>query len=206
LSCACCAGLYAFRVPVQNWLVNFALDQGFGEIVSTETLSDLLLVESPPPPKIFMPTSPPLASVPTGWQAVMLQDAGVTFFAPGDFDIDPVHGRYTILVRQIPDFYMLDVQTMTAGTAGTIQSEVDTWIEIQDGVIWGDYAFGETPVGPFAWSVGPNMHGDKIFGAVIGPTRDGFVITWWGQAPQDQWDAGVELYLDMIRTLRFTKG
>jgi len=202
LFCACCAGIYAFREPIQSWLVNIALNQGWGEIVSSQDEPGLILVQPPTPTS----PPPPVASVPADWQPVPLQDAGVTFYAPRDFELEPVDGSYVILVIHQPDFYMLDAQVWTTGSGGTNQSEIEAWMEFQNGVAWGEPTFDQTPVGPLAWSVGPNLHGDKIFGAVIGPTRSGAVITFWGQAPQDQrkWDEGVELYLRMARSMRFT--
>ena len=43
-----------------------------------------------------------------------------------------------------------------------------------------------------------------VFGAVVGPTRDGYVLYFWGLGQDDLWETSVDQYEAIVLSIQYS--
>ena len=183
--------------PTLNLLVPYAVAHGWAKVIE----------EVPLPSEIqptLQPTPPPVVENEPGWSRYACSAAGVTLAAPENFTHIPVSEEYFILKDEAQKM-MIDAECLRAEHGGTFQQELAWWMAFQKDPTWEEPRYEQTGVGQLGWTQGINSHGDPIFTVAIGPTKNGRMIYFWAQAPSEDWDASVETFLRIARSVAYQK-
>lgn len=164
-----------------------------GQALATATL----------PPALTQALASLPQALPAGWSQTPCPAAGVLIPVPPGFEVRDTGIEYYVIVVNMERAMMVDVECTPASHGGTLESELAHYLAFQENVTWGTPIYDQSGVGPFAASEGPNTHGNPIAGMVIGPTRAGTIITFWGQAPGDNWLAAKETFMNMARWIQY---
>jgi len=213
-----------YRQQITNQFVNLALEQGWGTVVSTEA-------PAAASPEAVVTTTKPITPEPKGEMAapfsrpdyfqltpIPLPGALPT---PNPLWVDAACPAAGVFVRMPPNYtYSLDEDSYAymrvnadaglemwcepAAHGSTFESEVAWWLDYQQYVLWQQPVSMVTSIGPAALTVGVNDYGDMVFGAVVGPTRDGYVLHFWGLGQDDLWETLVDQYEAIVLSIQYS--
>lgn len=189
--------------PVANWLANRP-GTGAAPTRAAQALPTTrpTALPSPAPTRRIEPTatlepSPVpmnIPAIPADWQRTPCTPAMVTLAMPPGYTAELYEDTYQLFIMKENGKTDIEVQCGPAEHGGDFKSEVDWWLSFQRYVTWGEITPGPSSVGQMVWSVGINTKGNQVFTAVIGPTANQHVLTFWGMAPVEEWDAAVERF------------
>jgi len=212
-------GLLAWRF-FQSEIVNFALNQGWGEIVEPTPISpqyNTLVTLEPaevmgqslsPAPSEQAETwiLPPLTPI-EGWEALEIPEHNLILDWPTNYDHEYYSGnKYLWITDPNPEqaqnlFIYIDEDPYSTQPAEYLQGYMDavpdySWSEIQGQEIW---------VGPMVWSSALLESHIPLFMSASGPLHDGSMLRFEGQAYWGNWDQAMDFWMTVIESIAYTE-
>ena len=143
---------------------------------------------------------PELIAVPANGR-IAFKDAAVNFTLPGDWFYKPLGDT---LWMQPPTaegrrHLLLDSFQPVSGSSSAAD-ELRHWLNVHNDITWTPLTTEKTAVGDLVWSVGKSTTVMPIYAAIQGPLRDGQVLYWWGQAPDNVWAQALPVFQQISRS------
>lgn len=132
------------------------------------------------------------------WQTITVSSLGVNFHLPVNWRYES--GQDFLLMSVEPEeiVAVLTVSWYPMSSGATVETELQHWMGNHPDVTWSELTFGMTSLGPLVWCTGTQPGVLPIWAAMVGPTRDGDVLYWWGQAPQAEWNQYVGVFSQIM--------
>jgi len=193
-----------FRQELVNKFVSIAVDQGWGQVIATENFSDFIQ----PTQSAALPTQgeAPIESASSGSEKGACPAANVQAGIPPDFIFsieDSTEGDKYGFFRDKDEASLLMMGCSLPEYGNTLESETDGFLNYMSDVNWQEPVYGNSPVGPMAWAEGAFQNGDPVFAALVGPTRDGFMITFWGLGEKNDWEQTLAVFQQVVGSLEY---
>ncbi len=138
-----------------------------------------------------------------GWTTALCTPAQVQLGVPPGFTVKEYIDTGQLFLHDESRSVSLEFMCVPADHGGTFQSEMAWWRDFQKNVQWGGWTQDSTAIGPMGWAEGPNTNGDPIFGAVLGPTRNGHILQLWAMAPEADWETARETFLKVLHSVQY---
>jgi hypothetical protein len=202
----------------QNELVNFAVKQGWGEIVEPTAI----------PVQPISPASLQPTAIPEQWLSPGGIETQETWVLP---PVTPIERWET---QEIPElnlvldwpenylheYYLGDMYLWIADPnpeqalsliayfeEDPFTTQADVFLQQSMGYLpeydWVDISSREIPIGQLVWSEAILEYNLPIFMGVIGPLRDGNMIQFEGQCYGGNWDQAMEIWMEVIESFRY---
>lgn len=196
-----------FRQEVVNKFVSIAVDKGWGQVVSSpETSTDLFQPSMP----AALPTevSAPNESTSSSLEKGACPAANVQADTPPDFIFsieDSTEGDKFGYFRDKDESSVLMMSCSLPKYGNSLETEIDGFLNAMSDVTWQEPEFGNSQIGPTAWAEGAFQNEDPVFAALAGPTRDGYMITFWGLGKKNGWDQTFAAFQQVVGSLEYVK-
>lgn len=190
-----------FRQELVNKFASIAVKKGWGQVAPPENPTEYLQPSMP----AALPTEvkAQVESAASSWEKAACPAANVQAGIPPGF---------TFFIEEEKNGYFrgedpltgLSMDCLPAAHSGKLEIELEYWLSFQSSVSWQNPLYGNTAVGPMAWTEGTFEGGDPVFTALVGPTRDGYILTFWGLGDISEWDRLAGLFQQVVESLEYT--